>query len=78
MRDVDLCYLPTQGLCKINDILDDSFFPENKENILTQELVTYSKTKSSIKKVTFKRTFLGKRHTDSTHIEIFNNEDCHE
>jgi hypothetical protein len=68
----DLCYLPTQGLCKINDILDNSFFPDNRKNVMSQELITYYKGDKMVKKVTFKRTFLDKRHVDSTSTEIFN------
>ena len=68
---LDLCYLPTKGLCKINNILDDSFFPENKGNILSQELVTYEKVKGGIKKTTFKRNFLKTTHHDSHVSEIF-------
>lgn len=67
----DLCYLPTQGLCRINDVLDDSFFPNDKENVMSQELTTYYKGKTMVKKVTFKRTFIDKRHVDSTSTEIF-------
>ncbi len=68
---IDLCYLPTNGLCKINEILDDSFFPKEKENIITQELITYERTKIGIKKTTFKRNFTSKSHYDSTTTEIF-------
>ena len=70
----DLCYLPTQGLCRINDVLDDSFFPSDKENVMSQELTTYYKGKTMVKKVTFKRDFIGNRHTDSTSTEIFSME----
>jgi len=71
---IDLCYLPTNGLCKINELLDDSFFPSNKENVITQELITYEKIKGGIKKTTFKRNFLNKTHYDSTCSEILSNE----
>lgn len=70
MKEVDLCYLPTNGLCRINEVLDDSFFPEDKENILTQELITYYKSDKAVKKVKFKRDFIGTRHTDCTSVEI--------
>ena len=40
-REVDLCYLPTNNLCKINEVLDDSYFPDKKADIISQELVTY-------------------------------------
>ena len=67
----DLCYLPTNGLCRINEVLDDTFFPKDKESIIKQELITYSRKDGAIKKVTFKRDFIGNRHTDSTSTEIF-------
>ena len=57
MKEVDLCYLPTNGLCRLNKVLDDSVFPDNKENIITQELVTYYKSKKAIRKVKFKKRF---------------------
>jgi hypothetical protein len=68
---IDLCYLPTNGLCKINDVLDDSHFPSNKENIMCQELVTYERTDVGMKKTTFQRNFTSKSHYDSTRTEIF-------
>jgi len=67
---IDLCYLPTNKLCKINDVLDESFFPKEKDNIITQELITYEKIKNGIKKTTFQRNFLKKSHYDSTRTEI--------
>jgi len=67
---VDLCYLPTNGLCKINEILDDSYFPKEKENIISQELITYERTDVGIKKTTFQRNFTSKSHYDSTRSEI--------
>jgi hypothetical protein len=67
---IDLCYLPTNGLCKINKFLDDSFFPKEKGNIITQELITYEKVKRGIKKTIFQRNFLKTKHYDSTRTEI--------
>ena len=72
---IDLCYLPTNGLCKINEVLDESFFPKNKGNIITQELITYEKVDAGIKKTTFQRNFLKKSHYDSTRTEIFSTEE---
>ena len=68
---VDLCYLPTNGLCKLNEILDDSFFPSNQENIIKQELITYEKIDGAIKKSIFQRNFIGTRHHDGHTTEIF-------
>ncbi len=68
---IDLCYLPTNGLCKINEVLDDSYFPNNKGNIMCQELITYEKTDIGMKKITFQRNFTSKSHYDSTRTEIF-------
>ena len=71
-REVDLCYLPTNNLCKINEVLDDSYFPDNKEDIISQELVTYQKIKGGIKKTTFERKFTKVSHYDCYKTEIFN------
>jgi|TARA_A100001391_G_scaffold165099_1_gene124951 hypothetical protein len=68
---VDLCYLPTNGLCKLNEILDDSFFPSNQENIIKQELITYEKIDGAIKKSIFQRNYIGTRHHDGHITEIF-------
>jgi len=72
---IDLCYLPTNKLCKMNEVLDESFFPKDKGNVITQELITYERLDNGIKKTTFQRNFLKKSHYDSTRTEILSLEE---
>ena len=71
MYKEDLCYLPTRRMCDMNEKLDKSFFDTDPENIIQQELITYKKDGSRIKKISFIRTFVANKHTDVHKTEIF-------
>lgn len=60
----DLCYLPTQNLCSLNEFLPESFMPKNKEQITRQEIVTYRNTDHGIIRTTFVRNFVKNWHYD--------------
>lgn len=71
-RPKHFCYLPTRKLCELDSKLDDLYFPENYEDVIKQELVTYFNHPDGLKKVTFSRTFTSNgRHIDNTSSEIF-------
>ena len=66
------CYLPTQRLCELVDKLDDNFFPENYSDVIMQEIVTYMRHPSGMKKITFTRKFNKEgKHFDSNVSEVF-------
>jgi hypothetical protein len=61
----DLCYFPTERLCSLKDVLPDEFMPKNQHEITRQEIITYRKTESGIRRVTFVRSFVNNWHHDS-------------
>jgi len=66
-RPKHFCYLPTRKLCELDDKLDDLFFPENYQDVIRQEIVTYYRHPDGVKRAIFTRTFSGEgKHTDSS------------
>lgn len=74
MSKPHLCYLPTRGLCSLNDKLGDNYLPKNKENVFRQEITTYEYVENGMKKTTTVREFTNNDHYDSTVSHIFVNE----
>lgn len=51
----------------MDDKLDDLFFPENYQDVIRQEIVTYYRHPDGVKRAIFTRTFSGEgKHTDSS------------
>ena len=71
-RPKHFCYLPTKKLCDLDSKLDEFYFPENFQDVIKQEVVTYFKHPDGVKKVTFSRVFKSEgKHIDNTSSEVF-------